>query len=326
MRAAVIGLGSMGRRRIRLLKDLDSKTDVVGIDLSKQRRRQAETELDVQTFTSLEEALAAGDTQLALVCTSPRTHAGIIADCLDSGLHTFTEINLVSDGYDENMALAERHGLVLFLSSTFLYRKETMRIAKEVAQVQGTYSYHVGQYLPDWHPWESWKDFFVADASTSGVRELLAIELPWIQHAFGPIVHIHSTTRHISGLEVPYDDSAILLLEHENGTVGTLTVDVVCRKAVRKFEFSNEFTYITWEGTPHTLQKLDLVSGQMKELFLYGSDVEHHEGYASFIVENAYRDELGAFVDAVEHGQAPVYGFAEDATTLSIIDEIEKKL
>ena len=35
----------------------------------------------------------------------------------------------------------------------------------------------LGQYLPDWHPWESYKSFFVSNKKTNGCRELFAIEL-----------------------------------------------------------------------------------------------------------------------------------------------------
>ena len=42
----------------------------------------------------------------------------------------FTEINLIEDGYDENIKTAKEKGLRLFLSSTFLYRDEVAYIKK----------------------------------------------------------------------------------------------------------------------------------------------------------------------------------------------------
>ena len=65
-------------------------------------------------------------------------------------------------GYDENIALAKAKDKILFLSSTFLYRKENQSIIEKVheAQCPLNYIYHVGQYLPDWHPWESYNNYF----------------------------------------------------------------------------------------------------------------------------------------------------------------------
>ena len=98
-----------------------------------------------------------------IVCTAPLAHAAVIGALLDHDLPVFTELNLVSDGYRENMAKAAAKKLPLFLSSTMLYRRETQYIKQQVAEFGKPvhYIYHIGQYLPDWHPWENYKNFFV---------------------------------------------------------------------------------------------------------------------------------------------------------------------
>ena len=55
-------------------------------------------------------AVAARHFDAAFVCTAPLTHAGNIGELLDAGLPVFTELNLVEDGYEENMALAREKG------------------------------------------------------------------------------------------------------------------------------------------------------------------------------------------------------------------------
>ena len=62
-----------------------------------------------------------------------------------------TELNLVRDGYAENMAKAKEKHLPLFLSSTMLYRRETQYIKKAVQDFGKPvhYIYHIGQVLPD---------------------------------------------------------------------------------------------------------------------------------------------------------------------------------
>lgn len=66
------------------------------------------------------------------------------------------------------MAKAKEKGVLLFLSSTMLYRRETQYIKQQVAAFGKPvhYIYHIGQYLPDWHPWENYKNFFVGNART----------------------------------------------------------------------------------------------------------------------------------------------------------------
>ena len=51
--------------------------------------------------------------------------------------------------------------------------------------------------------------------------------------------------------------------------------------------------------------------------------VDKQEGYASFVVENAYRNEITSFFDKIETPKDVVYGFEEDKYVLNLIDEIE---
>ena len=64
------------------------------------------------------------DCDAVFISTPPLTHSKIINDALNANLNVFTEINLVKDMYDENIELANKKDLTLFLSSTQLYRKE----------------------------------------------------------------------------------------------------------------------------------------------------------------------------------------------------------
>lgn len=328
MKIAVVGLGSMGKRRIRLLCDYLAREDlqdsqVIGIDTNKERREAVSGEFGIEVFESLQSVGACCDA--VIVSTSPVSHANIITEALQLGSNVFTEINLVSDGYERNIELAKAANKVLFLSSTFLYREEVSYIINEVSgQTSGLYNYHVGQYLPDWHPWEDYRDFFASNARTDACRELFAIELPWLREAFGEIVDVHALSRKVSDLDVPFDDSYLVLIEHESGIVGSLQVDVVSRKAVRNFEFCNEELYLSWDGSPSGLKKLDLETKQLESIDSYASEAQQRSDYASFVVENAYYNELAAFFDTITQGIEPRYGFEEDLSVLKVIDRIEK--
>ena len=100
-------------------------------------------------------------------------------------------------------------------------------------------------------------------------------------------------------------------------------MDVVSRKAVRQFEMYGEDLYLSWGGQPDTLEEWDIREKRNCPVSVY-REVEHREGYAGFIIENAYAEELAAFLNQVEHGASVPYGFAEDLETLQWIDRIEK--
>jgi predicted dehydrogenase len=319
----------MGKRRARLAKGMRNGLVVCGVDASEARRAEA-AGLGIVAYASIPEALAAEKPDAALVCTAPITHAGIIHTLLEAGLPTFTELNLVDDGYAENQALAARKGIPLFLSSTMLYRGETQYIKKQVAEFRAKtgkpvrYLYHIGQYLPDWHPWESYKNFFVGDRRTGGVREIFGIDLPWLWDAFGPVESVSVEKDKISALELAYPDSYFVTLRHAGGAKGVLAVDIVSPKAVRNFECFGEGLHLFWEGNPKALFRFDHETGEKVPVDTYAA-FEHDSRYSDNIVENAYVDELANFFGVLEKGEAPRWSFAKDQKIIDLIETIEKK-
>lgn len=324
MNIAVIGLGSMGKRRIRIMKEMKLNSIIIGIDNNEERCNFVKDSFNVECFPSLESAEEAVNIDCAFICTSPLSHADLIAACLSHGYHVFTEINLVKDKYEENIELAKSKGVVLFLSSTPLYKSEMQIIGKRLSQNGKSclYQYHVGQYLPDWHPWDRLSDFFVSSKSTNGCRELFAIELPWLQMVFGRVKKFSVIKKQMLDLGLDFPDTYLLQLEHENGNVGSLIIDVVSRQAVRRLEIMNEDIYIRWDGTPETLYEKNIQTGLMEQIG--AGKYEHEQEYASVINEYAYLKEIEEFF-AVINGKKPIYDFEMDMETLKIIDEIERE-
>lgn len=326
MKAVIIGLGSMGRRRVRILRQYYKDVDIIGIDTLADRRKQAKEEFGIATVSSSEELFYDGDIGdvAAFICTSPLTHSDTIAECLRKGFHVFTEINLVSNGYDKNMELARRNGGVLFLSSTFLYRKEIQYIHEIVRKSNSVlqYIYHAGQYLPDWHPWENYKGFFVGNKATNGCREFMAIEFPWIFEVFGDIQDVQVISSKNSSLDIEYPDTYQIFFIHQGGHHGSIVIDLVSRKPVRNLEIVGEDLYLSWDGTPTGLFLYDYKTKENRNILLY-KDINKHSDYNPSVIENAYLSEIENFFAVIEGKEDAKYSFERDRYILSIIDKIE---
>ena len=324
MKIIVIGLGSMGKRRLRLLSERND-VEIFGIDTQESRCDEVKEKFGITCFKSISEAVEAENIEAAVISTSPLSHAAIIKECLNHNLHVFTEINLVQDGYEENMALAKEKDLVLFLSSTFLYRKETQTIIEKVqnAKCPLNYIYHVGQYLPDWHPWESYNSYFIGNHRTNGCREIMAIDLPWVVSAFGPLKRVYAIKSKNTELNITYNDNYLITIEHENGHKGVFAVDVVARKSGRNVEIYGEHLHISWNGTADSLKVFNI--GEKKdEVVSFDDASEHVEGYAAFVTENPYREELNSFLKQIaDRNYTPAWNFEKDKVVLDIIDQIE---
>lgn len=324
MKIIVIGLGSMGKRRLRLLSERND-VELFGIDSQESRCEEVKEKFGITCFNSIAEAVETENIEAAVISTSPLSHATIIKECLAHNLHVFTEINLVQDGYEENMTLAKEKNLVLFLSSTFLYRKETQAIIEKVqnAKCSLNYIYHVGQYLPDWHPWESYNSYFIGNPRTNGCREIMAIDLPWVVSAFGPIKNVTAVKSKNTELNITYNDNYLITIEHENEHKGVFAVDVVARKSGRNIEIFGEQLHLSWNGTADSLKVFN-IEEKKDEVVSFDDASEHVEGYATFVTENPYREELNSFLKQItDRTYTPAWDFEKDKVVLDIIDQIE---
>lgn len=324
MTVLVVGLGSMGRRRIRLLEQFDKNITILGMDQSVDRRRSCSEEFQIETHSSFEEMKNLQEVFCAFVCTSPLSHHYIISQCLKNGWHVFSELNLVDDGYADNIQLARAEGLTLFLSSTFLYREEVRFIKRKVVEnsVKANYVYHVGQYLPDWHPWEHYSQFFVEEKRTNGCREIMAIELPWLVDVFGKVIDIEVEKDSMSSLQLSYPDNYLISLVHESGCKGLLALDVVSRKAVRNFELYSEHMFLSWDGTPQGLNLYDIEAQKDEQIIVY-DNIDKEMSYSRTIIENAYFQEIVSFFSAITDNERPIYSFEIDMQIIGLMNRIE---
>ena len=81
MNICVIGLGSMGKRRIRLLKAINPDFFIMGIDRNAERRKNVCEKYGIECGLSLDETQVRFDCMF--VCTPPDTHGRIIQKCLE---------------------------------------------------------------------------------------------------------------------------------------------------------------------------------------------------------------------------------------------------
>ena len=296
--------------------------EIVGVNRSAERRAQVEREFGMRTFATPTEAFAAVRPQVAFVCTAPAGHGPVVMECIAAGIHVFMELNLVGGWYAEAAAKAGERGVKLFMSSTPVYRREMRYIADAVRGGPVNYLYHCGQYLPDWHPWEDYHGFFAAQKTTNGCREIMCVELPWIEKAFGRVESVHVMDGRVSSLDIDFPDHYMVSIRHEGGCKGMYCQDIVSRKGLRRLEVFSERLHIFWEGTPDSLVAYDIEGKELKPIRLY-DDVVQDGRYNANIIENAYADEIRAFFDYVERDIMPPYTFEEDAHTLEVVDKIE---
>jgi len=227
---AVISLGSKGYRRLRIMQNRAKKHELHGIVTLQDRRVQVEGEFVKPTHETLD-VLSSRGIEVVFVCAAPNARAAIFGQIDLEHCQTFSELDLIASGYG-CLSVAEKQGTRRhYFSSTTLYDQDAYAIAAEMrGNNRFAFRYHVGQYYPDWHPWERYQDFLIGKKGTKGIREILGIELPWLETCFGKIVDFQSSARQITSLEIDFPGVLRIIFTHEAGVQGQLMLDVVTPK------------------------------------------------------------------------------------------------
>jgi predicted dehydrogenase len=256
MRILVIGLGSMGRRRIRNLQAL-SVTDIYGFDLSTERCEATAKEYGINIVNDWTKAVDVSADGW-IVSTPPLTHMRYAVEALEAGTHVFTEADLPDPVAAQAKNLRDETGLVLAPSCTMQHHPGPIKIMDLIARgLIGeplVFSYHAGQYLPDWHPWENYLDFYVSQPATGAAREIVPFELVWLTKLFGPVIDIAGLKNRSGALEANIDDSYAIAISFKNRVSGTILIDVLAQPEVRSLRINGTKGALEWDQTIETVR------------------------------------------------------------------------
>ena len=193
-------------------------------------------------------------------------------------------------------------------------------IAIDIFLVIYPYSYHhFGQYLPDWHPWENYKEFYVSKKETGACREIVPFQLVWLISTFGKIKSVSGRKSKLSNLELEIDDIYNILLEFKNGVEGILIVDVISRTPFLQAKIMTENGVIIADWLEEKVKKyshengweiFDINAGNIEKQYIHG--------------EGPYIEEMRNFIQVIANKKSSHYSYEEDFKILKILESIEK--
>lgn len=251
MRILVIGCGSIGERHIRNLKDFPVG-EIIAHDIDQRRLLAIGKKHEIKTYTSLGRALSQ-NVDAALVCTPPSTHISIARKVINCRAHVFIEKPLSHSlkGVDELIDRARRKNLTIMVGYNFRFHPGvtlTKRLIDkgEVGKILSARA-EVGQYLPDWRPWQDYRRSYTARKKLGGGIILDGShELDYMRWFLGEVKEVFCFAGKLSRLEVDTEDTAEILLKFKSGAIAGIHLDFVRRDYSRNCEIIGEAGSIVW--------------------------------------------------------------------------------
>lgn len=327
MKFLVVGLGSMGKRRVRNLQAL-GYTEIAGFDARADRRLEAQHKYGIAVFESFESALAVHKPNALVISTSPESHMTYAFAGHAANLPCFIEASVVDRARILELAEAsEASGVVMAPSCTMRYFPGP-KLVKQLL-VEGligrpvNFNYHTGQYLPDWHPWEHIDDFYVSRRETGGAREIVPFELTWLDDIFGDSVPVACIKSKLTDISADIDDLYHCLFRYPGSVLASVTVEVVSRpNATRELRILGTEGELVLSGHDNCVRYATVTNPAWKRVDLGKGSVE--SGYIN--PEEPYIAELEDFISAAAKGEQSLFPntLREDARVLASLEQLEQ--
>lgn len=307
MRIILIGLGSIGRRHLGHLEEIE------GVELAALRTQkgQLRNKTGIQEFYSLEEALRF-DPDGVIISNPTSLHVDSAIPFLEKGARV-----LIEKPIDTSLQNAERlrpyKNLIRVAYCMRFY--PVNHFLKKCFENERPFKvgFKRSFYLPKWHPYADYRKEYTALKSLGGgVIRTLSHEIDLSLFWFGEPKEIVGVVDQVSFLELDTDDYAFFTTKSGNTRIN-FELDFFSPVGVKIFEAYTEKGKYEWGTNSVFFTPYDGTAKQ--EIFTV-----NEKAY-----DQMYQDQMEDFCGFVSSGESSNASFEDGINVLKIIEKVENK-
>jgi predicted dehydrogenase len=307
LRAAVIGVGYLGRFHAQKYAALP-EIDLIGVvDADTQRADEVAKEVGVTSYNDYREILDKVD--IVSIAVPTQYHYRVAKDCLEAGLHILLEkpITQTVEEADELICIATEKNLVFQVGHLERFNPAVMALRGVLKNPVFIESHRLAPFKP-------------RGTDVNVVLDLMIHDIDIL------LSMVPSTIKTINSVGVPVlsqeVDIANARLQFENGCVANVTASRVSRETMRKIRIFQPDAYISIDYQARKISILRKGGGGIPVPGLPEIGMEER----SFDQVDALMEEIRSFVDAARNGTPPVVSGEEGKRALELALQINRKL
>lgn len=258
--AFIVGCGSIARRHAANLKQLGVKRAMV-FDPDASRVEHMVRELGCEPAASFQAGFDARPSAV-LICTPPSAHADAALAAIARGIPCFIEkpVAHTAAAAERVRRAAAKRRVPVVVGYQLRFHPAVAWIRRGLdARRWGPVQYvraQVGQYLPDWRPWQDYRQSYTARRSLGGGILLDAShEIDLALHLAGPAKSVFCAAGRLSALEIDVEDTAELTLRFRDGAMGSVHLDMIRRAYDRTCQILCRDGVVEWSYQDGTVRE-----------------------------------------------------------------------
>lgn len=289
IKVLIIGLGSIGQRHANALISLGIK-DIAALRTGKGQKDVLPMFDNIKVFTNEEDAFNWQPTHI-IISNPTSLHLHFVKIAIEKNIKFFVE-KPISDDLKEILAiekLDKAKGVVgynLRFHGLFRLIKEfiTNKTYGEVISAQ----LHVGQYLPNWHPYEDYRDAYYSKKELGGgALRTLSHEIDLMQYFFGEVHSLFAKVQKDSNLEIDVDDVTNIIAKTDHCAQVNIHINVLDPNIVREGRIYFTDGVVRYDFMK---SKVVFISNTGEENIIYNQkesiDIQYQDQMKEFISEN----------------------------------------
>lgn len=312
MRFLICGWGSIGRRHFRNLRALGEE-DIVFYRTGHSTVGSEEIE-DFPAERDLEKALSRYQPDVAVISNPSALHLEVAIPAAQAGCDLMIEKPLAADmeRVDELRSAVDEAGVQVLVGYQFRFHPGLQRVKRllDDGSLGEPVSVDVewGEYLPDWHPWEDYRESYSARRELGGgVLLTLSHPFDYLRWLLGGVDRVTGEAAVSGKLESDVEDVADIQLNFAAGPLGSVHLDYLQKPPVHRMDLTCTSGFIRWEA-----DRSDIAYSQA------GGDWERTEPTPDFERNDLFKAEIEHMI-AVSKGEAtPVCTLDDGVAALQI--------
>lgn len=263
MKFLIAGLGSIGRRHLNMLREL-GQDDIILYRTHQSTLDDADL-AGIPVYTDLRDALDLKP-DAVIVANPTSLHLDVAILAAEAGCHILLEKPISDDlsRVDELRKAAEKSGSRILVGFQFRYHP-TLNKARELinegalGQILSAHS-HWGEYLPNWHPWEDYRQSYAARADLGGgVIGTLTHPLDYMRYILGEVAETVAVQGHVSPLQLSgVEDVGEIGIKFRSGAIGAVHVNYFQRPPDHRLEIVGTQGTLRWNNADGILHHFDM--------------------------------------------------------------------